>query len=320
MAVHDLGRLEVVDVRSAWRDEARDFTPWLFNNADVLSDSLGIDVELTAREYLVGGYSLDLLGRDLTNDCVLIVENQLETSDHTHLGQVMTYAGGTDASTLVWIAPRFRQEHLAAVEWLNDRTDEDTRLFAIEIGLRRIGDSVPAPFLDLVGKPNDWHKAVKASTGGVAQQSELGNAYLAFWERYVEQVQELHPNWMPQKPSTRNYNNSRLPIRASVLAAAFIWRDKVGMRMWIDSGDHDLNREVFDAVHHQRASFETFFSDDVAWDRRDDRRACDITVSRSGSIGDDEDLLSDHLRWMIATGEIFRSALEAIDLPDHLRA
>lgn len=141
--IESLGRLEIVELRSGWNDEARDFTPWLFNNADVLSDALGIDVELTAKEYLVGGYSLDLLGRDLTNDCTLIVENQLEASDHGHLGQVMTYAGGTDASTIVWVAARFRQEHLAAIEWLNDRTDEDTRVFAVEIGLRRIGDSAP---------------------------------------------------------------------------------------------------------------------------------------------------------------------------------
>src|SRR5437667_8314691 len=125
MAV-ELGRLERVDPRLVWGHEADAFTPWLLENADRLAEALGIDLELEAAEHKVGGYSLDLVGRDITNDAVLIVENQLEMTDHSHLGQVLTYAAGTGASTIVWIATAFREEHRQALDWLNENTGEDT--------------------------------------------------------------------------------------------------------------------------------------------------------------------------------------------------
>src|SRR5437764_12307274 len=107
----DLGRLEHLDPRAVWANEAHDFTPWLLAHADHLAEALRIDLELDAAEHAVGGYWLDLVGRDLTNDTVLIVENQLGDTDHSHLGQVLTYAAGTGASTIVWIATSFREEH-----------------------------------------------------------------------------------------------------------------------------------------------------------------------------------------------------------------
>ena len=103
----ELGRLKPVDVRAVWPHEAHQFTPWLLDNADVLADTLGIELELQAEEHPVGGFSLDLMGRDFTHNTVLIVENQLAVTDHLHLGQIMTYAAGTDAKTIVWVATAF---------------------------------------------------------------------------------------------------------------------------------------------------------------------------------------------------------------------
>lgn len=161
----NIGRLQRVPVRSVWPHEANDFTPWLLENADVLTDVLGLDVELKAAEHAVGGFSLDLIGEESITEAVVIVENQLEESDHTHLGQILTYAGGTDAKHIVWVAPSFRPEHRKALEWLNERTDEETRFFAVKIEVVSIGDSSPAPLLSLVVQPNDWGKIVRRTTG-----------------------------------------------------------------------------------------------------------------------------------------------------------
>ncbi len=158
-----IGRLTPVAAREVWPHEALDFTPWLLENADVLADVLGMNLELEAAEHAVGGFSLDLIGQEIGSGARVIVENQLESSDHTHLGQIMTYAGGTDASHVVWIAPSFREEHRKALEWLNERTDEETRFFAVEIKAVRIGDSAVAPLLTLVVQPNDWGKQVRAA-------------------------------------------------------------------------------------------------------------------------------------------------------------
>ena len=151
----ELGRLEGVEVRTVWEHEARDFTPWLLDHADHLAETLGIDLELNQSEHSVGGFSLDLVGRDLTNDAVLIVENQLEGTDHNHLGQILTYAAGTDASSIVWIATSFREEHRQAIDWLNEQTRENIRFFGIELKVARIGTSLPAPLFNLVAQPND---------------------------------------------------------------------------------------------------------------------------------------------------------------------
>ncbi|MEQ7846708.1 hypothetical protein [Nocardioides kribbensis] len=156
-----IGRLNAVPAREVWRHEALDFTPWLLDNADVLSEVLGLDLELDAAEHAVGDFSLDLIGRDRLSGDLVIVENQLEPSDHTHLGQIMTYAGGTDAAHVVWVAPSFRPEHRRALEWLNERTDEATRFFAVEVKVVRIGDSPYAPLLSLAVQPNDWGKQVR---------------------------------------------------------------------------------------------------------------------------------------------------------------
>jgi hypothetical protein len=121
----EVGKLEQIDPRSVWLHEAHDFTPWLLGNADRLADALGIDTELEAAAHPVGGYSLDLVGRDTTHDAVLIVENQLARTDHSHPGQVLTYAAGTAASTVVWIATAFREEHRQALDWLNENMGED---------------------------------------------------------------------------------------------------------------------------------------------------------------------------------------------------
>ena len=145
----NLGRLTVVPPREVWRHEAHDFTPWLLSNVDVLSDVLGMDLALDVAEHPVGGFSLDLMGRDETTGEIVIVENQLEVSDHLHLGQILTYAAGTDPTTIVWVAAAFRPEHRAAIDWLNARTDEDTRFFGVELGVVRIGDSDPAPLFRL---------------------------------------------------------------------------------------------------------------------------------------------------------------------------
>ena len=137
-----LGKLTAIDLRTIWKHEGHDFTPWLLEHADHLAEVLGIDIELNAAEHPVGSFSLDLIGRDLTNGCVLIVENQLTPTDHWHLGQLLTYASGTDAGTIIWMAPEFREEHRQAIDWLNQATGEEARFFGVEIGAVKIGDSL----------------------------------------------------------------------------------------------------------------------------------------------------------------------------------
>lgn len=159
-----LGRLRRVDPRQYFAREEHDFTPWMRRHVDVLSDALGVDILADEVEVRVGDFELDLLGRD-ADGRVVVVENQLESTNHDHLGKLLVYGAGLEAGLVVWVTPAFRSEHRRALDWLNERTDEDVQFFGIELDLVQIADSPPAPVFRVVARPNDWQKAVKTRSG-----------------------------------------------------------------------------------------------------------------------------------------------------------
>jgi hypothetical protein len=157
-----------VEPRLAWIHEVRQFTPWLAGNLDRPSDAIGLTLELTGREVEVGRYSADILASSPGDGAVVLIENQPEASDHTHLGQIITYLSGLEAQVIVWLAPQFREEHLSALRWLNQHTDERFSFFAVRLRVVRIGDSPLAPLFELLEKPNAWERRVQQQTREVA--------------------------------------------------------------------------------------------------------------------------------------------------------
>ena len=143
----DLASIDRVDLREVWPHEADDFTPWLAENISRLGEALGLDLELQDTEAAVGGYSLDVLATDLNRNRTVVIENQLESTDHNHLGQLLTYAAGLDASVVVWITKEFRDEHRQALDWLNQHTDDETEFFGVAVEAWKIDGSRPAPAL-----------------------------------------------------------------------------------------------------------------------------------------------------------------------------
>lgn len=162
-----LGCLEAVDPREVWPKEDGDFTPWLAkdDNIRLLGEAIGVDLEVVGAEQNVGQFRADILCRDTDTGRRVLIESQLERTDHTHLGQLMTYAAGLDAVTVVWVARRFTEEHRAALYWLNKITGDEIGFFGIEIELWRIGNSDPAPKFNIVSKPNDWTKPSGGPSG-----------------------------------------------------------------------------------------------------------------------------------------------------------
>jgi len=193
---NNLGRLEAVDLRTVWTSEAGDFTPWLANedNLALLGDTIGLELELEAQEKNVGPFRADILCRDTDSDGWVLIENQLERTNHTHLGQLITYAAGLDAVTIVWVADQFSDEHRAALDWLNEITGEQFRFFGLEIELWRIGDSMTAPKFNIVSKPNDWTKG-----SGPRVKTEDGSR-LEYWKSFRELVVAKAPELQPRKP------------------------------------------------------------------------------------------------------------------------
>lgn len=190
MNITEFGRLVDVPARQAWAHEALAFTPWLADNLDRLSDAIGIPLELTGREVGVGRYSADILARNPIDDTPVLIENQLEPSDHMHLGQILTYLAGLEAQVMIWLAPAFREEHLSALRWLNQHTDDHFSFFAVRLRVVQIGDSALAPLFDVLEKPNSWDRSLqRQAKAAAAEPSDTITRRRAFWERYAA----LHP-------------------------------------------------------------------------------------------------------------------------------
>ncbi len=202
-----LGRLEPVSLRHVWTNEASDFTPWLAvpENIALLGETIGMDLEVEAQERLVGPFRADILCKETLSGDWVLIENQLERTDHIHLGQIVTYAAGLEAKTIIWIASRFTEEHRAALDWLNEITGEEFRFFGIAVEAWRIGDSPPAPRFHVISSPNDWSRQVRSGAKQVrdGELTESKQLQLEFWERFRTYAEEHAECFRPINPMAR---------------------------------------------------------------------------------------------------------------------
>jgi len=197
-------------LRDIWKSEAQHFTPWLAENENLalLGETIGLDLELEAVEKDVGPFRADILCKETANNSWVLVENQVERTDHTHLGQILTYAAGLNAVSIVWIAQRFTDEHRAALDWLNEITGDEISFFGLEVELWRIGTSPIAPKFNIVSKPNEWTKG--KTGGGSAPRERLTEAkatQLSFWEGFREYAADHAKHFRTTKPLPQHWMN-----------------------------------------------------------------------------------------------------------------
>lgn len=306
----ELGKLQRLSAREAWAHEATHFTPWLLENASVLGEVMGMDLELNFAEHSVGDFSLDLIGTDLATGETVIVENQLEKSDHSHLGQLLTYASGTDAATVVWVADAFRAEHRAALDWLNERTDERTRFFGVEVSAIRIDDSALAPLFELAVAPNDWQKEVRsqAVAAGLSVRQET---YREFWGLFLDLLQQQHPGWTnTRKPLPQSWMN--LPAGVSVANYAVAsGRDQLRVEIYFSSKSAEINEGNFNALLKHKDRLESAFGDPLLWDPLEGRKACRVSFSRTGDITDQQEW-PEYAQWFVDTVNRLRGAVQSL--------
>lgn len=304
----ELGRIEPMKVREVWPHEAHDFTQWMLLNADVLAELLGMDLELTAAEHPVGNFSLDLIGRDLTTGDTVIVENQLEPTDHSHLGQLLTYAGGTDPTNIVWCAPKFRDEHRAALDWLNARTDDDTRFFGVEVNVVRIGNSLPAPMFRLVAEPNDWVKQVhaEAASGGLGPKQK---AYQDFWAALYERIHAEHPDWTSSTKAP-GQNWITLPFGKSTVWFGFNFNKQgLSVELYFGSSDAAMNKSDLARFESIRDQIEADFGGPLEFQALEEKTASRIIIYLLGADITQVEKHAEYRDWFIGTFEKFRPAM-----------
>lgn len=311
MTTLELGSLEPLDPRDIWPHEAHDFTPWLLTNAETLGRVLGLDLEMSAAEHAVGGFSLDLLGRDLTNDCVLIVENQLTPTDHTHLGQLVTYAAGTDARTVIWTALEFREEHRQAIDFLNELGGENVRFFGVEIGVVRIGGSLPAPLFKLAAQPNDWHAQVTVKAKATSESSGKAALYRDFWTRFLDRARAERPNWTnARKPQRTNWFSMACPFKGGPnYSVSFAAGGQLRAELYIDYVDSSAVEGLFARLVELRPEIDDRFGGDLSWEELPGKRACRIAAYGTGDVVN-ESQFDEYIDWFFETMGRLREAID----------
>ncbi len=281
----EFGRLERVALREYWAHEALNFTPWLAReeNIALLADTIGLELEVEAQEQPVGPFSADILCKETASDHWVLIENQIARTDHTHLGQLLTYAAGLDAVTIIWIAERFTDEHRAALNWLNQITGEQFRFFGLEIELWKIGDSPVAPKFNLISKPNNWSKAVATGTRSIqdAPLTSVKQLQLAYWTAFREYMLSLNNGIQPQKAAPQHWMNISIGVSPSYIAVTVNSEKKlIGLALLIGGANRVA---VFRRLLEEKAAVEAEIGTVLTWRETPEHRESKITLDRPSS-------------------------------------
>jgi Domain of unknown function (DUF4268) len=293
----NLSKLERVPLREAWKHEASDFTPWLAEaeNLNALADALGLgELECIATEHWVGDFKLDIL---CTNgDDQVIIENQLEETNHRHLGQILAYAAGVGAKKVIWVAESFRPEHSAALQFLNEHTTEALSFFGVEVELWRIGNSPLAPKFEVVVKPNDWAKSGREQARAASSSSPTKQLQQKFWTALVERLAKTAPHIRPQKPRPQHWLNNSIGRSGFGLAITANTRDeRLGVELWIPGSEA---KKHFASLKEKKQEIETGLGFELDWQELPDAKACRVASWYPGASIEDEDRWPEYLNWL----------------------
>ena len=311
----NLSKLERVALREAWKHEAGEFTPWLAEteNLNALAVALGVsELVRVAVEHWVGDFKLDILCTD--GDEQVIIENQLEETDHKHLGQILAYAAGVGAKKVIWVAESFRPEHAAALEFLNDNTTEELTFFGVQIELWRIGDSPLAPKFEVVVKPNDWAKSGREQARAASSASPTKQLQQKFWMALVERLARTAPQIRPQKPRPQHWLNSSIGRAGFALNITANTRDeRLGVELWLPGTEA---KRHFANLSAQRTDIEGRLGFELDWQDLPDAKGCRIASWYPRASIEDESRWEEYLDWLtqrlVKMDQVLRPIVKAL--------
>lgn len=289
-----LGRLKQVPPRHVWPNEERDFSTWLAENLELLSNEVGIPLVLLGKEVNVGPFKADLLAEDPDTNTKVIIENQLEKTDHDHLGKLITYAAGLEAKTIIWIAREIKEEHRKAIEWLNEHTDDDIAFFLVRIEVWQIADSPPAPKFQVVVEPNHWARAIKQSGDAIK--------LFSFWQGLSELARRR--GLRTHKPSGRNYLDIHLNSTSHIVLRVRPKLRNIAVQLYIREG-----KNIFKCLEERRAEIEAEIGTPLEWRERPEVKSSIIEVSYPADFKN-EDRWQEYRNWLLNTAMRFRDVFE----------
>lgn len=290
-----LGKLEKIkDLRSVWKYEANDFTKWLAKeeNLNTLSEEIGIDIELLSTEVKTGSFSTDILAVETNTNNKIVIENQLEVTNHDHLGKIITYASGHDAKTIIWIVKNAREEHRQAIDWLNEHTDEEINIFLCRIELWRIGNSDIAPKFQIVSIPNNWTKTLKKSTDTKMTSREI--LKYNYWTQVKETIDNEYSQFNSRTPHSHNFYHISIGSTLAFIILTINFRDlEIKAQVWIRE-----NKDLFDYLYEFKDDIESEMGVDLNWDKSENKKSSQIRIIKKINLLD-ETKWDESIKWQL---------------------
>jgi hypothetical protein len=295
----NLGKLKRLDPREVWPHEAHNFTPWLAERIDMLGEALGMDLEHVESEASVGSFSVDIVARDLGQDRVVVIENQLEATDHSHLGQLITYAAGMEAEVVIWISREFREEHRQALDWLNRGHGVGTDFFGVVLELLKIDDSKPAPNFRVIASPNEWVRSSPKKGASDGPITDKQSRYQQFFQRLIDQLRTKHKFTNAKAGQPQNWYAFSTGSTGFSYGLNFALGGRLRAELYIDFQDADKNRAIFDKLKAEAPKYDVMFGEPLEWEALENKRACRVGVYRKGSITDSDEEQEQYLAWSV---------------------
>ncbi len=303
----ELGKLKKVEnLREIWENEERCFTPWLAQeeNMKLLSETIGIPIKVMTNEAKVGKYELDIYGINEDTGDNIIIENQIEASDHPHLGKLLLYGAGYDAKTLIWIVKEATDEHKQAVEWLNEHSDESINIFLIKIELFKIDDSLPAPHFEVIAEPNNWTKILRNSGKNI----ELSGAKLKdlnFWQGFVDYCKRNRTTFSMRKALPQQWYDLSLGSNGNLIRLTVSQHGDLNCSLYINN-----NKELFNELYANKDNIETLLGYSVIWDYKENRGASSVDLKCNFNVDWDSENYDESYEWLMKTAENFKKVFK----------
>lgn len=308
-----LGHLRRLNPRDAWANEATDFTPWLAQEANfqALADTLHfVEPEILHEEHRIGDFYADIVAKD--RDGLILIENQLEQTDHSHLGQVLTYLAGLDGpAKVVWISTKVREEHRAAIDWLNANTPSDYAFFAVELEVFQIGDGPAAPHFHVAARPNEWSRHVSARNRQINNEGlgEAAQIYKALWTGLQEHLRDHDPDFRERQPPPQHW--WPFPIGRSgfhLTTVASVREVQIGVELYCQ---RDPSKAVFDHLFKDRADVDVEFGEPLSWERLDDKLGWRVIIRKTNAPPNERERWTEYFAWYLDQLTRFRRTFKA---------
>lgn len=290
------------DLRKVWRHEALDFTKWLSKDESLslLGDELGIEIMLLETEASVGSFNVDILAEEDNTGRKIVIENQLETTDHDHLGKLITYAAGYDAEIIIWIVKEVREEHRQAIDWLNEHNDGSLNFFIVKLELWKIDQSPYAVNFNVVSRPNDWTKNLR-ETAKTANLSDTKLLQLDFWNNFREYARGQNAKLNLTKAFPQHWYEMSYGVPgSSIILTANTQNQSIGCEIYI----HD-SKELYNHFENQKDDIEAALGVSLEWMELPTKKASRIKVSENFDISNTLDWDS-AFKWMTGTALQFQ--------------